>query len=154
MRFLSVIIPNSISDFQGRRMEEKLGFKDFYKTFSVENGRKVAKLFEEGTKGSYCMLRIIRDGAGKITPADVARAMDISTARVAVAMKSLDKKGYIDKKPCESDGRKITVEITPAGRTALEKREVLIRDVLKDVFGKLTREEAETLFKLLRKAFS
>lgn len=128
--------------------------KEFYNAFTGENGKKVTKLLDEGAKGLFCMLRIIRDGNGKLLPVDIAKIMGVSTARVAVAMKTLVKKGYIQKTPDNSDGRKVAVSITPLGRAVLEEREKAVFDLIEKLMQNLSEEETQTLLALAKKMFA
>jgi DNA-binding MarR family transcriptional regulator len=49
-------------------------------------------------------------------PGEISTAMNASSARVAMALKSLEAKGYVERRIDQTDRRKILVSITPLGR--------------------------------------
>lgn len=49
---------------------------------------------------------------------DIAQALDISPPSVTMAVKRLEKKGFVVKARCEKDGRRIYVRLTELGRRA------------------------------------
>lgn len=120
--------------------------------FEGWEGRKVANLIN-GFKGAYVILRILRDSETDVLPGDIAKKMDISTARVAAALNSLSRKGYIKRAPSDSDGRKTVVKITPSGLQALSEREEIVYSLIEAFLKKLTEEEARAFLSLVKKLF-
>ncbi len=53
-------------------------------------------------------------------PSELAAAMNTSSARVAMALKSLEKKGFVTRRIDTGDRRKINVSLTPRGRELVE----------------------------------
>lgn len=135
-------------------MDYALTARKFYEAFKGTGSRKITRILEDGSKGMYCILRIIRDSAGEVLPVDIAKKMDISTARVAVAMKALEKRGFIEKTPSARDGRKIVVKATDAGLRALSGREAVICGLIETFLRKLDADEAQTFVALSEKLFS
>ena len=127
--------------------------KEFYKTFTSACSGQLTKQLDVGTSGMYCILRILRNSNGELLSVDIAKAMDVSTARVAVAMKALAKRGYIEKIPTAYDGRKVVVKITQSGLNALTERETMIYNLIETLLKKLNVEEAQTFIALSKKIF-
>lgn len=113
--------------------------------------RKVINFLENGYKGIFVILRILRDSKTEIVSADLAKQLDVSTARIANALNTLESKGYIRRIPSAIDGRKVVIKITPLGIEALEAREKEVNNLVVPLFGKLSAEEQITFFNLLKK---
>lgn len=122
------------------------------KLFEGREGRKVANLLD-GFKGTYVVLRILRDSDTEVQPGDIAKKMDISTARVAAALNALCRKGYVKRVRAAHDGRRVVAEITPSGIEALSERERVVHGLIASFLNKLTDEEAETFILLAEKLF-
>lgn len=138
----------------GWAMDYREQAEELYHILANKNNSKIPKLFDDGLRGIYPILRILRDSGSEILPGDIARIMDISTARVAVAIKTLEKKGYISRIPASYDGRKIILKITPSGLQALSERETYIYEFTETFLRKVSIDEAQTFIETARKIFS
>ena len=113
--------------------------------------RKIMKLLEGGYKGIFLILRILRDSQKEVVSADLAKQLDVSTARIATALNTLERKGFIKRVPSMDDGRKVAIILTPLGNEALAAREKEVNNLVCELFSKLTGDEQIMLFTLLKK---
>lgn len=113
--------------------------------------RSLFDLLEDGYKGMYVILRIVHDSLGDVVAGDLAKEMNVSTARIAYALNTLEGKGYIERKSEKSDGRKVVIKMTADGEKALEQREERISDMILSTKSNLTDQEFATFFALLNK---
>lgn len=113
--------------------------------------RKVISFLESGYKGIFVILRLLHDSDTEIVSSDLAKRLNVSTARIATALNTLERKGYIKRTPSSKDGRKVVILLTPLGDKALEAREKEANELVVSMFDKLTREEKNTFFELLKK---
>lgn len=127
--------------------------EEFHRILSCKECGKISKFLAEGYRGLYVILRIVRDSEKGVLSSDIAKTMNISTARVAVALKTLHQKGYISKIPADYDGRKIILKVTPSGEKALSEREKSVYDLIETFLAKLTEEEAQTFIMIAKKLF-
>lgn len=67
-------------------------------------------------------------------------------------LNDLDEDGYIERRRDPADRRRHLVEITPAGRRALEEAERKLESLEDEVLGALTADERVRLHDLLEKA--
>ena len=66
-------------------------------------------------KGEFFMLNVLKDAPKPMQPRDLSDELQVSTARIAAMLNSLEKKGYIQREMDASDRRKIIVSLTPVG---------------------------------------
>ena len=77
----------------------------------------IAKILPDGVHPSHfaIILYLSRLGDGK-TPHSLASAMQVSKATMSHSLKVLEKRGFIQIRPCEKDARSKLVYLTEAGR--------------------------------------
>lgn len=119
----------------------------------TKNWRNLVDLIEEGYKGMFVILKIVRENV-KVVAGDLAKKMNVSTARVAYALNTLEKKNYILRTSEASDGRKVVISLTEQGELALKEREELISKMVAPMLRNLSDDETVTLFTLLKKLLS
>lgn len=129
-------------------LEIKNSLKSICKT---AKWRKILDLLEDGYKGMYVILRIVHDSNNDVVAGDLAKEMNVSTARIAYALNTLEGKGFIERKNEQSDRRKVVIKLTEKGENALKEREENISAVIKQTEANLTDEEFSTFFRLLSK---
>lgn len=122
--------------------------------FQTENWKKLMGLIDDGSKGMFLILRILSDSEGEVVAGDLAKCACVSTARIATALNTLEKKGYVMREKSAEDARKVVIHMTDAGREVLRERLEVINSVVVPMLGKLTEEEIETLISLLKKFLS
>ena len=113
----------------------------------------------EGTHGfarqriqrNVCHLRILKESEKAVVPGELARRMNVSTARIARALNTLEKKNYIRRESEKNDARKVIVLLTHDGEKALEERKAIVGAMIESLLKNLTEEETRTGFRLLKK---
>lgn len=118
--------------------------------FRLKSWKTFVDMIEEGYKGIFVVLRVVRDNPG-VCSGDLARETGVSTARIARCLNTLVEKGYVERVGEKKDGRKVLVKLTLSGEKALEERENYIVETLKNSFDNLTEEEIIHFFGLLKK---
>lgn len=76
---------------------------------------------------------------------DVARTMRLSPATVAVALKTLERDGYVERRADERDQRKNRVTLTDKGRRAVERCGESFRAVDERMLAGFSAQEKEQL---------
>lgn len=92
------------------------------------------------------LLQVSRAGEGGIRPSRLAHEVVFSPSRLTHTVNRLVKRGFLERTPCEGDGRGGLVHLTPEGalffaETALVHRDIIRRLALND----LAEEEIEVL---------
>lgn len=99
---------------------EALAEKFLHSMFLIQkSGRQ--KRISESIRGETFVLFYIHEHGGSAVPGEISEIMNISSARIAAALNSLDKKGLITRQIDPSDRRRILVELTQKGKDMAEE---------------------------------
>ncbi len=82
---------------------------------------------------------------------EIAAAMKVSTATIAIALKKLEKNGYINKIVDEEDNRLNKIVITEKGKEAIEKSRKLFDDIDSTMFEGFSNEEKKNFVNMLER---
>ena len=104
---------------------------------------RLNKPIDEAVQGEGFVLYYIAFNNGCVFPGEIGHAMCVSTARVATALNSLEKKGLITRQIDASDRRKILVRITAEGKILAEKNYRNAVDVIVKRFTLLGEHDAK-----------
>lgn len=132
-------------------IERKEMAEEILKSVGQKNCRHLTSFFDEWTKGLYLILRVIRNSETEVVAGDISNTLNVSTARIAVALATLDAKRWIKKHKSVTDARKTVVEITDLGRKVLNKREEELIEIINDLLEKLNDEEVIQLLNIIKK---
>lgn len=77
--------------------------------------------------------------------------MKVSTATIAIALKKLEKNGYINKIADEEDNRLNKIVITEKGKDAIEKSRQLFDDIDSTMFEGFSNEEKKNFVNMLER---
>lgn len=145
------IITNSVSELKEEKMDYSATQERMRTLCRAKNWRTLLELIDEGYKGTYVILRILQEAENDVVAGEIAKAMNVSTARVASALNTLEKKNYVKREVHSGDARKVVIRLTEHGEKALEERNAIVAQMLKPMLGNLSEDEKETLFTLLSK---
>lgn len=109
------------------------------------------KFMDALSKGEDFMLACVAKNGGTIMPGEIARAVGVSTARVAAFLNAVENKGYIRRESVEGDRRKIQVVLTDAGfeKVQSERRKSLER--MMAFLERLGEEDTDNLIRIMEK---
>lgn len=82
---------------------------------------------------------------------DLARSMEVSPATIAVALKKLEKGGYIHREMDEGDNRFNKITLTEKGNRVVEQSRKIFETTNQKVFEGFTEDEKSVLLTLLQK---
>ena len=111
----------------------------------------LTELLNDWTKGLYVILRLIDSSKEEVIAGDIAYQLKISTARVAVALRTLEDKKWIIRHKSKIDARKTIVELTELGKSVLRERMRYLTELVEKFLGKLTEEEISQLLNIINK---
>ena len=93
----------------------------------IEMFVKTSRLFHpqvslwHGSKGDIFFLDFLEKQDGAVLPSEISTAMKLSAARVAMVLRVLEGKGWIERNTDPADRRKVLVTITPKGRETIKE---------------------------------
>ncbi len=125
--------------------------EEILKSVGKKNCKRVTTFFNEWTKGLYVILRMINISDTEVVAGDISNTLGISTARVAVALATLERKKWIKKHKSVLDARKTVVELTDLGRSVLKEREEELKEIIVLYLDKLTDEEVIQFLNIVKK---
>ena len=131
-------------------MEKKKIAQEFFKRLSTKNVGRIFSFLEDN-RGMYTILKFIHEADKDVLAGDISKSLNISTARVAVALTSLKKRNFIEKIKSNDDARKTIVKITDIGKTALEERQNKIIKNITDLLNKLSNRDSKILLEIITK---
>ena len=100
------------------------------------------KNLSHALQGEAFALKYIASHGEEVLPSEIGHEMDVSTARIAQTLNSIEKKGWITREINVNDRRKIIVRLTPLGRTEAEKHNQHILGVTEKMLRLLGEEDA------------
>lgn len=106
---------------------------------------------DESSKGeSFCLL-YLKEIMQEASPNELSCEMRISTARVAVILNTLEKKGFITREINKEDRRKIIIKLTSKGNKEAEKyKDDVIGEIIK-MFKLIGLKDSKELIRITDK---
>lgn len=106
---------------------------------------------EETQRGIGFILVYLGSTQNEVVAGDLARELNVSTARIAALLKKMESNGLIVRYDSPKDARKTVVEITDEGRAYLNrlKEDVLIKAEL--MLEKIGKEDIEDFLRISHK---
>ena len=101
------------------------------------------------TPASGLVLSILADAEGALPPNEIADRLIISRATVTGLVDSLERRGYVVRRPHHSDRRMILVEITAKGRQVADAFRPIVHQHQKEWFQTLDAQQQQQLIDAL-----
>jgi DNA-binding MarR family transcriptional regulator len=99
----------------------------------------------------FIALDYLREQGGT-TQQQLGETLHLDANNCVILLNDLEEDGYVARRRDPTDRRRHLVEMTPAGRKALERAEVKLETLEEEVIGTLDEDERSTLRELLAKA--
>ncbi len=113
--------------------------------------RSVARKIESGTAlGEGAMIGYLAN-CGRATAGEIAEFLGVGSGRVANLLKTTEKKGLVERRRHESDGRKLCVTLTDAGKACAENTMNKMKRNVLGIAETLGEEDFDELLRLLKK---
>lgn len=125
--------------------------EDLVRYLAVLHKHRSQKEINRSMQGGYFILEYIAQRGDFVTPGDISNAMGVSTARIAVALNSLESEGLITRQIDSSDRRRIAIQITPAGKATAEERRRATRDTIEKVLCRLGEADAKEYVRITKR---
>lgn len=101
--------------------------------------------------GEMFILNFLNNRQSDTLPSELAAAMNTSTARIAMALKSLESKGLIQRRIDKEDRRKVIVSLTEEGNTLVLGDREEMRDRMVRILRELGEEDASEYVRIIER---
>jgi len=109
------------------------------------------KFIDEALHGEAFVLHIITRCGGAVQPSEISSEMNVSSARVAQTLNSIEKKGWITRQIDLNDRRRILVRLTPEGKIAAENQYRKVTGLAAKMLSALGEEDAKEYIRITGK---
>lgn len=109
-----------------------------------EEGRHSAAI----SRGELHLLWYIHSKADAVLPGELKRVMDVSTARIAHLLNTLEARGYIRRNISSDDHRRVEIRLTEVGKRNFEQVCARIHRRLTAIADALGEEDTEQFLRL------
>lgn len=106
---------------------------------------------DDSQKGVDFILSYLQNSSDEVIAGDLARELNVSTARIAALLKTMEKKNFITRHHSPEDSRKTIVEITPEGIEHIAEVHEKLLDKLDILFEKVGKKDLEEFLRILNK---
>ena len=111
---------------------------------------KPQKNMEGALRGESFVLHYIASN-GEVLPGEIGDEMNVSTARIAQTLNSIEKKGWIIRQIDPNDRRKILVKLTPAGKSIADEQYQTAVDIATRMLTMLGEDDAKEYVRITGK---
>ena len=116
----------------------------------LREGRKVMSLrpeptVSEATRGMPAVMQVLIEEGHPMSPSELARKAGVSDARIANTLRALEKRGYVERRGCEHDRRRVEVLVTEKGYEVASKHFEECLDLIARFLEELGPEDTESL---------
>lgn len=105
-------------------------------------------------RGECFVLRCLARSAKPLLPSDLSSLAQSSTARIAVVLNTLEKKGYITRAIDPSDRRRVLVSLTPAGAEYIQGVRRQLRQRMRVLLEELGEADAKEYLRITERMLS
>ncbi len=120
----------------------------FMEVFTEHYSKNFFRHMDEEQKGIGLIMRMLCNADGEVLAGDIGRALDMSTPRVAAALRVLESKGFVKRASAAGDARKVVVTITDEGRAEHNMREKALFDMLEYIISEVGESEWDEFVRL------
>lgn len=112
---------------------------------------KPQKSLGQAIRGQAYILGYIAQHGGEALPSDISETMQVSSARIAQALNSIEDKGWITRETDPKDRRRTLVRLTPEGRVVAQEHQQAILENVTQALSLLGETDAKNYVKLTKK---
>ena len=112
---------------------------------------KPQKNINDALHGEAFVLNFIAVHGDEALPGEISQEMDVSSARIAQALNSIERKGWITREIDRNDRRKIIVRLTAEGKTEADKHQRFIVGLTAKMLSLLGEEDAKEYIRITSK---
>ena len=116
---------------------------EFLSKMRLLHRAKLQKSIDEALQGETHVLHYLAYHENGALPGEISSQMNVSSARVAQTLNSIEKKGWITRRIDTSDRRRILVNLTPEGKAEADKHLMFALNLVSDMLKQLGEQDAK-----------
>ena len=109
------------------------------------------KLIGKNARGECFVLRCLARSKAPLLPSDLSEQSHASTARIAVVLNTLEKKGLISRAIDPTDRRRILVSLTNVGQEYVAVIRTQLREDMKHLLEELGEQDAREYLRITKR---
>jgi DNA-binding MarR family transcriptional regulator len=129
-------------DYQEAARQLMQSFHQFHK-------RGHQKKIDAAMRGERFVVLYLLQKGNSVLPGAISSEMNISTARIATVLRSLEAKGLITRQIDQTDRRKILVNLTPKGLEEAKKQQEVTVKMIVNILKLLGAQDAKELVRIV-----
>ncbi len=119
--------------------------------FHNNRPQKIFDAVNRGEIGAFAVVKLLYEADKELTSADLCKHIKISSARMAVLIKRLEKKGLVVKTTSEVDTRAKILKLSEKGVALADKLKENMYETMGKIIDEFGLEELESMFTKLGK---
>ena len=116
-----------------------------------KNKHQIQEIIGELSKGEVGVLAYLLNVNNNISSNELEKHLQVSSARIASTLNSLEKKGLIKRNKSEEDKRKIIISITKNGRITIEKHREKVERYLRKMVEILGEKDSLECIRIVKR---
>lgn len=130
-------------------MQSEVLAEQILNTFDSIDTESLLKNLKLSLKGENLLLMILNDLGGSSTPGKIIQRLDFTSARLSAIIKSLENKGFVERRKNEGDGRSTIVAMTPVGKEHFVKLRAEIINNALTIIEQLGEEDVREFLRII-----
>ena len=126
---------------------KKLAKEFFYKRYQL-NQINHQQMLDKSLRGEICTLLYLKDRSEFVLPGEISGEMNISSARVASILNSLESKGLLERQIDKTDRRRILVSLTQRGGEKAEEHNEIVINMIAKMLELLGEDDAKEFVRI------
>lgn len=106
---------------------------------------------EDISRGEVGIMIFLTTERNNVLAGDLAQELSLSSGRIAIALKSLESKGFIARRIDENDKRKVIVSVTENGKKFAEKGRLRYLEDTQKLLRFLGEDDAKSFVRIIKK---
>lgn len=127
-----------------------LGYAEQLAKLFGEMGRlRASDRLNKNMRGLPAVTRVLAMADGPISPSEIASRTGVSDARVANALRTLEERGFVERRQAAGDRRRVEVILTPEGFAQDERMRSDGLEHMAEFLSELGEDDARDLIRLM-----
>lgn len=106
---------------------------------------------KDGFHGEEFVLHYLAEHGGEVVPSDIVKEMDVSSARIAQTLNSVEKKGFITREIDANDRRRVIVKLTDKGKLKDKQHFEMVMEHMTRMLESLGEYDAKEYVRITKK---